>query len=261
VPYLERTGGARLYYELHGPDRAPPVLLLEGYGGDIPGWGSTVDHLAQHARVIAYDFRGNGRSIAPDPSPTLATFVEDTVALMDHLRIDRADLYGQSFGGMVAQVLAVRYPARVRSLILAATHCGGPKRRLGRIKVPKDQSYVALFSEAFVLNHPDRVDERRKLLAQGPQSLKAAKPQYEAIRGFDICDRLADLRVPALILHGTGDRMVPSANAHVLAERIPGARLILLEGAGHLYHWEQPEAANRAVLEFLRDVHEDDGQP
>lgn len=254
MPVLQRPDGARLYYELHGDAEMPPVVLMEGYGGDIPGWGSTIERLSAAFHVLAHDFRGTGRSEAPDATATLATFVDDTIALLDHTGIDRAHLYGQSFGGMVAQELGLVHPNRVRSLILAATHCGGPKRRLGRIKVPKDKPYLALFSEAFVRDHPERVEEHRAVVARSPQPLEAARPQYQALQAFDVCDRLPGLRAPVLILHGADDRLVPPANAHMLAEKIPGSRVVLLEGAGHLYHWEQPEESNRVVEAFVLEV-------
>ncbi|MFN2589229.1 MAG: alpha/beta fold hydrolase [Actinomycetota bacterium] len=254
MAYAERPDGCRIYFERNGSPSAPPVMLLQGYGGDIPGWGATIDHLSTDLHVAAFDFRGSGRSFADSGPVSLATFVDDTLAVLDAAGIDRAHLYGQSFGGMVAQEVALRHPRRARSLILAATHCGGPKRRLGRIRVPKDKPYLALFSEAFAEEHPDRIEDHRRVVGRSPQPLEAARFQYDAMQGFDACDRLRALRVPALILHGTADRLIPAANARMLADLIPGSRLALLEGAGHLYQWEQPEESSRLVVEFIRDV-------
>ena len=254
MPYLERPDGCRIYVETHGPVQNPPVVLLEGAGGDIPGWGATVASLAERFRVVAHDFRGNGRSQAPKGSWSMSTFVDDTEALLDHLEIDSAHVYGQSFGGMVAQELALTHPSRVRSLILAATHCGGPRRRLARLKVPKDQPHLALFSEEFVRDHPDRVEEHQRLAARSPQSPDAARRQWEAIQRFDACDRLPYLRRPALVLHGTDDRLIDAGNARLLAERLPAARLVLLEGVGHVYQWERPDEADRVVAEFIAEV-------
>jgi 3-oxoadipate enol-lactonase len=254
VPYLERLDGCRLYHETRGDAKAPPVVLLEGAGGDIPGWGPTVDSLSARFRVVGYDFRGNGRSSAPDGIWTMSTFVADTMALLDHLGIETAHLYGQSFGGMVAQEMALSHPSRVRSLILAATHCGGPQRRLARLKVPKDKPYLALFSESFVRNRPDRVQEHQRLAARNPQSPDAARRQWEVIQRFDACERLRGLGVPALVLHGTDDRLVDVGNARLIGERIPGARLVLLENVGHVYQWERPEEADGAVTEFITAV-------
>ncbi|HJP64819.1 MAG TPA: alpha/beta fold hydrolase, partial [Actinomycetota bacterium] len=170
MPYLERPDGCRLFFELHGDAAALPVVLLEGSGGDLPGWGSSIDDLAGSFRVLAFDLRGNGSSDMPDVPVTMDDFVEDLFALMDHVGIDRAHLYGQSFGGMVAQVAALVAPDRVRSVVLAATHCGGSGTVRARVKVPKDRPYLALFSASFAREHPDRVDEHQRLAAKNRQA-------------------------------------------------------------------------------------------
>jgi pimeloyl-ACP methyl ester carboxylesterase len=182
---------------------------------------------------------------------SMATFVDDTVALLDELGLGPAHLYGQSFGGMVAQELALAHPGRVRTLILAATHCGGRRVVRSDAKVPKDRPYLQLYSEAFAREHPDHVREDLRVGKQNPPSLRGQRRQREAIQGFDVCDRLGEIAVPVLILHGTEDRMINPENGRILSERIPGAELVLLKGAGHLYHSEQPEAADRAVLDFI----------
>lgn len=258
MPFYTRPDGCRLNYEVHGPSDSAPLLLLEGLGGDIPGWRRNIPRLAERARVVAYDFRGNGRSDPPDGRVTMATFVEDTVGLLDELRIAAAYVYGQSFGGMVAIELALTYPERVRSLILAATHAGFSRRVpvSGRAKVPKDQPYLGLYSERFAREHPEHVAEDILVGSQNPQPLHAGRRQWQAIEGWDAWDRLPLIDRPTLILHGTEDRLVAVENASLIAEGIPLAELILLEGVGHVYHSEQAEAADRAVIEFLDRVEE-----
>jgi 3-oxoadipate enol-lactonase len=260
MPFLVRPDGCRLYHELHGPKDASPLVLLEGLGGDILGWRRNIPHLAAEHRVVAYDFRGNGRSDKPDAPATMATFVDDTLTLLDHLGLDAVHAYGQSFGGMVAQEMALTHPDRVLSLVLACTHAG-PRlaARLERpAKVPKDKPYLALYSPGFAREHPDHVAEDILVGSQNPQPPHAGRRQWEAIQSWDAWDRLGNIRCPTLVLHGTEDRLISPRNARMLAERIPGSTLFLLEGAGHVYHSEQPQAADRVVLDFLRRV---DGQP
>lgn len=258
MPYLDRPDGCRLYHELHGSSVEPPMILLEGLGGDIPGWRRNIPHLAAGHLVIAYDFRGNGRSDKPDAPVTMATFVDDTVALLDDLAIPSVHAYGQSFGAMVAQEMALTHPDRVRSLVLACTHAG--PRLAARVdppmKVPKDKPYLSLYSERFAREHPDHVAEDILVGSQNPQPPHAGRRQWEAIQGWDAWDRLGDIRCPTLLLHGTEDRLISVENSRMLAERIPGAVLFLLEGAGHVYHSEQAEAADKAVTDFLRQVDE-----
>ncbi len=253
MPYLDR-GGVRLYHEVHGRPDARPLILLEGMGGDIPGWRRNLPRLSDAFRVIAHDFRGNGRSPMPDEPATMATFVDDTLALMDMLGIQRGFLYGQSFGGFVAQVLALDHPHRVLGLVLGATHFGGPKVVRPATKVPKGQPYRALYAPGFPAAHPQHVTEDLFAGAPTRQLPDARRRQGEAAAGFDVHDRLPELSVPVLVVHGTADQMVPVANARALAERIPGAQLHLFEGAGHVYHSERAEESDRVVLEFLSRI-------
>jgi 3-oxoadipate enol-lactonase len=256
MPFLERPDGCRLYYELHGPDGTSTIVLLEGMGGDIPGWRRNIPHLAARHRVVAYDFRGNGRSDKPDEPMTMTTFGDDTVALLDHLGLESAHLYGQSFGGMVAMELALTHPDRVRSLELAATHAGaGRASRIGWMAhVPKDRPYLALYSERFARDHPDHVAEDVRQGGRNAQPPHARRRQWEAIQGWDAWDRIHAIGRPTLVLHGTEDRLVSVGNARRLAALIPGAKLVLLQGAGHVYHSEQPQASDGAVIEFVDQV-------
>jgi 3-oxoadipate enol-lactonase len=253
MPVLMRPDGVRLYHELHGPEDAPPLILLEGMGGDIPGWRRNIPVLAQELRVIAYDFRGNGDSDEPPGPATMQTFVDDTHALLDSLGIDRAHVYGQSFGGMVAQEMALMKPERVRTLILGCTHPGQRHAvRTKGSKVPKGEPWRAMYSPGFPDRHPEHVAEDLRIGAAQPKHGEGGRRQWEAMQGFDSFERLGGLRVPTLVLHGTEDLAVSPENARVLAERIPGAELALLEGAGHLYHSEQAKEADAAVLDFVR---------
>ena len=248
---LVRPDGCRLYFETHGDPVREPLLLLEGMGGDIPGWRRNIPHLATDLFVVAYDFRGNGHSDEPPGPCTMTTFVDDTLALMDELGQDSAHVYGQSFGGMVAQELALAHPERVRSVVLACTHSGGSHVVPSRAKVPKDEPWLALYSEAFAKANPEHVAEDLRIGSAQPRHPSGQRRQREAMQGFDTYDRLPDIALPTLLLHGTEDRTVDPENARLLAARIPGAELMMLEGAGHVYHSEQPEAADAAVLNFI----------
>jgi 3-oxoadipate enol-lactonase len=252
VSHLRRPDGCSLAYEVHGAPDAAAMILLEGLGGDIPGWRRNIPHLASTLRVVAYDFRGNGDSDEPAGPCSMGTFVDDTIAVLDALGIDRAHVYGQSFGGMVAQELTLAHPDRVRSLILACTHCGGTHMVPGpRDRVPKAEPWRSLYAPGFPDAHPEHVADDLRVGARQPRHPVGGRRQWEAMQAFDCYDRLPAIAVPTLVLQGTEDRLVAPANAEVLASRIPGAELCWLEGAGHLYHSEQSEAADAAVLDFV----------
>ena len=249
---LRRPDGCSLSYESHGSPDAAAIILLEGLGGDIAGWRRNVPHLASTLRVIAYDFRGNGGSDEPPGPCTMGTFVEDTIAVLDDLSVERVHVYGQSFGGMVAQELALAHPDRVRSLILACTHCGGTHMvPAPRDPVPKTEPWRSLYAPRFPDDHPEHVAEDLRIGARQPRHPVGGRRQWEAMQAFDTYDRLPAIVAPTLVLQGTEDRLVAPGNAEVLASRIPGAELRWLEGAGHLYHSEQADAADAAVLDFI----------
>jgi pimeloyl-ACP methyl ester carboxylesterase len=233
------------------------LILLEGLGGDIPGWRRSLPRLSERRPVIAYDFRGNGRSDKPDNPMTIETLVDDTTAVLDALAVERAHVYGQSLGGMVAIELALTHPARLRSLVLGATHAGraGASRVRPELrKAPKGKPFLALYGAEFASANPDHVAEDLLVGSRNPQPPHARARQGDAVAGWDAWDRVAGIQVPTLILHGMEDRLVAVANGRRLASLIPDARLVLFPGTGHVYHSERAEDADRAVVAFLEEV-------
>lgn len=250
---LVRPDGCRLHVEHHGDPSRPAVVLLEGMGGDLPGWRRNIPTLATELFVIAYDHRGNGRSDEPPGPCTMATFVDDAVAVLDDAHVARACVYGQSFGGMVAQELALTWPDRVRSLVLACTHPGQAHMAGGRPPAtPKGEPWRTLYAPGFPDRHPDHVADDLRAGASQPVHPQGPRRQWDAIQGWSAFERLGAIAAPTLVLHGAEDQLIPPANAELLASAIPGAELVILEGAGHVYHSERAEAADAAVLDFVR---------
>jgi 3-oxoadipate enol-lactonase len=250
VPDLHRDG-VGLHYEVFGDAAATPLLLLEGMGGEIAGWRRNIPTLAGSFRVVALDARGNGRSDKPDRPAAMADHAADALAVLDELGIARAHVFGQSFGGMVAQLLALDHADRVLGLVLACTSAGPRLVVRGPARAPKGRPYRALYAPEFPDANPEHVAE--DLLAGAPtrQPLHARRRQREAMAGFDAWHRLGEIRAPTLVMHGTRDQLLDPENARRLAAAIPGARLHLLEGAGHMFHSERAEETNRAVVAFL----------
>ena len=212
---------------------------------------------------MTFDNRGIGESdVPPGPYSTVA-MAEDVVAVLDAAGLERAHLVGTSLGGMVAQEVALARPERVDRLVLVCTTPGGPHA------YPLPARTLALMAEAPTL--APEVALRRfveNALAPGTASdvvervyaLRLANPpdpagwlaQAAAGAAHDAWARLPELAAPTLVLHGTADTVVDHRNAALLAERIPGARVELLDGAGHLLFWERPAEFVALVEEFLR---------
>ncbi|MEX0984286.1 MAG: alpha/beta fold hydrolase [Actinomycetota bacterium] len=250
--FVVRPDGCRLYVEHHGEPAAPPLLLLEGMGGDLPGWRRNIPTLSAAAFVIAFDHRGNGRSDDPAGPVDMATFVADACAVLDDAGAADAHVYGQSFGGMVAQEMALTRADRVRSLILACTHAGRAYAVATEAgSVPKGEPWRALYAPGFPDAHPEHVAEDLRSGASGPHHPAGQRRQWEAMQEWSAFERLGDIAAPTLVLHGTADQVVAPGNAEVLASRISNAELVWLEGAGHVYHSERAEEADRVVLRFM----------
>ena len=254
--------GARLYWESTGA--GAPVLLVMGLGMNATGWWRTVPVLSESLRVIAFDNRGAGRSDKPEGPYSVAQMADDAMAVLDAAEEPAAHVYGISLGGMIAQQIALRHPNRVRSLVLGATTPGGHRA------VPLDDDVVAFFmrrremppyeaawasvpysyGEETRLHGGQRIAEDVEQRLRYPIEPVGYAGQLGAAMSHDASDRLAELSQPTLVVHGDADRIVPTGNGQVLAESIPGARLELLAGAGHLYPTDAP-AADRVVLDFL----------
>jgi pimeloyl-ACP methyl ester carboxylesterase len=243
-----------------------------GLGANHLGWAGQVPVFAREFRVIVFDNRGTGQSsFPPGVDFTVPLMADDAAALLEFLGVDSAHVYGVSMGGMIAQELALRHPEKVRSLILGATSPGGSHA------VPPDPQGIApliehgtgedgglnpalldlLFPPGYLAEHTSEVIERFGGMADYPAtSPEAFTAQLQAAARHDTYDRLPDIAAPTLVLHGTDDPILPVGNGRILAERIPGAQLILFEGSRHAYMDKQAEA-DAAVLDFLR-AHSDE---
>jgi len=237
-----------------------PLLLIQGLGYGRWGWEPIVPGLAARHRVVSFDNRGIGESDKPEGPYTAAEMAGDALQVLDEAGIDRAHVLGASLGGMIAQELAVAAPERVDKLVLCCTTPGGPST------VPMPEVTVQLFAEAQTL--APEVALRRfveNALGEDPPAglvdelfaRRVANPpdpagwQAQAAAGLGFQGVEGEIAAPTLVLGGTADNVVDHRNAEVLATRIPGARVELLAGAGHLFFWEQPDESVRIINEFL----------
>ncbi|HEU4759650.1 MAG TPA: alpha/beta fold hydrolase [Dehalococcoidia bacterium] len=271
-----RVNGIEMYYEVHGPDGpAEPLALIMGLGANTTGWDHQIPELSREYLVIAFDNRGSGRTEKPKEPYTVPQMADDAVALLDALGIGRAHVYGMSMGGMIAQEVALRHAARVRTLVLGGTMAGGPNavmagpQRLQQwastATLPLDRAVEAglrfLYSPEFIAANREWLVRRNLETAHLMPPVDALQRQFMAVVQFNTYERLHQIAAPTLIITGTEDQVVPAENARILAERIPGAQLLELAGAGHGFLVEKAAEANAAVLGFLRQYRASSGSP
>jgi len=251
-----------LYYELHGPQDAPLLVLNNGIIMNAAGsWVFQTKVLSERYRLLLYDCRGQGQSDHPDGPYSMDLHADDLAALLDALGVEAAHIAGISYGGEVAQAFALRHPARTRSLILADTVSEvGPELRLiiqGWIDALRsgesDYFFNATvpwnFSAAFIAANPSLLADARQRYAL--LDFPAVLSLCEAFLQVDFTARLGEIQAPTCILVGELDLLKGPRYAEILRQGIPGAELHVLAGAGHASCWENPAAFNAAILEFL----------
>jgi 3-oxoadipate enol-lactonase len=251
-----------LYYERRG--EGEPLLMMMGMSGHSLHWGEPfLTALERDFELILYDHRGVGRSAATEAPFTIAHLADDALALLDSLEIERAHVLGISMGGMVAQELAINAPERVLTLTLGSTYCGGEGSKFTDDAVVQQLAMVILSGDAerIVRTGWDfnvspafaAADGNFEAFTQVASQYRMALPmtllQVQAIIGHDTSERLAQITAPTLVVHGTADQMLVAANGEIVAGLVPGARLELFDGVGHLFFWEQPERAAKLVAE------------
>ncbi|MDQ6882836.1 MAG: alpha/beta hydrolase [Candidatus Dormibacteraeota bacterium] len=250
--------GTRLHYRVAGS--GPPIVLVGGKTSTIEGaWWRYVPVLAQELRVIALDNRGTGESDRPDIPYSTAMLADDALTVLRACGEDSAHWFGLSLGGMIVQQVALRHPAAVRSMILAATHCGGADGTgsSDEASLPRDNPlarYGKLYARSFLLEHPDWVAEDARHFGKMP--LFAIHRQDQAVRNHRTCERLSEISAPALVIHGQQDRMVPVERARELGTGLANAELRVLDHAGHQVHSEKFEQVVTLVLAFVARVEE-----
>jgi len=259
MSFIENSG-AKIYWDERG--QGDPVLLIMGLGYPSDMWHRTRPVLEAHYRTLVLDNRGVGRSDMPPGPYAIDLMASDAVAVMDAAKVERAHVFGISMGGMIAQELTLRNPGRVRSLILGCTAAGGPTAVRAEHEVtqmlmargyqsPDEAAEAALPFIYDAATPRARIDEDLAIRRPWFPRPEAYIAQLMGILAWEAHSRLPEIKAPTLVIHGQNDRLVPPGNGQLIAERIPGAKLVLLPNAGHIFPTDQSEASHRAVLDFL----------
>ncbi|MGP3925979.1 alpha/beta fold hydrolase [Streptomyces sp. 8N616] len=258
MPHAKTLDGTRIAYQARG--NGAPLVLLAGQANSHHWWDTVRDDFHGSRRTITLDYRGTGDSDKPDEPYSTKLFAQDVIAVLDDLGVDRADVYGTSMGGRVAQWLAVHYPHRVRSLVLGCTSPGGlhsverdhdVRRSLAQPEPTAARRALLelMYTPTWVATHPGPYTT----LGDSAMPAHAKRRHLAASNRHDAWDALPDISAPTLVIHGSDDRLNPTANAPLLADRIPGAGLRLISGARHAYFEEFRAIASPLVLAFLKE--------
>jgi pimeloyl-ACP methyl ester carboxylesterase len=266
--------GVDLYYESHGQGEALVLVPSTAFSAEV--WKPyQVPGLSKALKLIIHDPRGCGRSAVVQKVYTIDQMAADIVALLDHLGIASAHLLGHSMGGRIALSVALNYPGRVQSLILAASG-SGPAAREGPDCIPGlphrtvfelvelgfEQAIRreicgsdTFFTRDFRERRPERVEEFYRLAWATHAKLSEFVHIIIARHNWEGTHRLGDVRVPTLVAIGDADsgRSNHLAQAKILAKRIPGAELKILKGQSHGFFWQAPEETNGLILSWVKD--------
>ncbi len=251
-----------LYYELHGPESAPLLVLNNGIiMNAATSWVFQTKTLARHYRVLQYDCRGQGQSDHPDEAYSMEGHANDLAALLDELGFGSAHVAGISYGGEVAQAFALAYSQRTESLILIDTVSEvGPKLRLviqSWVDALKKKDALAFFHASVPWNFSaDFIANNTAILEQAKERYKSL--DFEAVIRLcdafftvDFTEHLDQIEAPTCIIVGENDHLKGLRYATMLKERIPQSERHILPGASHATCWEKPEEFNTIILGFL----------
>jgi pimeloyl-ACP methyl ester carboxylesterase len=261
MPYA-MSEGTRIYW--HEEGAGDPVLLIMGLGWGSDMWYRTKRELSTGYRTIMFDNRGIGQSDFPPGPYSISMMADDAAAVLEAAGAAPAHVYGHSMGGMIAQELVLRHPEKVRSLILGGTHCGGQRSvpptqeiinvLLAPVVNPVD-SFWAIAPYIYDSATPrEKIEEDLEIRIRAFPTRESYLAQLQAIMTWEACSRLSAIRIPTLVIHGETDQLIPVGNADIIAGEIPGAKLVKIAQASHVFQTDRPQECFAAIKAFLQNV-------
>jgi len=258
------VNSCELYYEVHG--QGDSLVLIMGLRRNVEWWYRQIPALSHHFQVIAFDNRGAGRSDKPVMEYSMRLFADDTAGLMAALDIADAHILGISMGGYIAQELALNHPAKVNSLVLGCTGCGGDRavtmspERMEKFTANKGLTPEEIlrkdmdiyFSDHYVAQYSEKIEEFVEISMRHYQPADAFFRQFDACQRHDTGDRLNRLSLPTLIMTGDDDPLVPPQNSHILKKLIAGAKLSVFAGGRHCFFIEHADQFNQQAVDFFK---------
>lgn len=255
------VGDIDIYYEVHG--EGPPVVFAHGAGGNHLSWWQQIPVFSREFRCVTFDHRAFGRSHDhPANGRGRAAFVDDLVAVLDHLGIERAAIVAQSMGGRTAFGLSFRHPERVAAIVFAGTHGGVVNDESRRVHAAHKERVHGIplrarsLGPGFAESDPLRAFLYRQIASMNPprpSDFLAPPPGRGGT--YSTTGHLRKLGVPVLFLAGEHDAVVPAETMRLAHGELGGSRYAEISGCGHSAYFERPDAFNDVVLGFLREVY------
>lgn len=271
------VNGIKISYEIFG--EGFPLILIHGFGSKKEVFIAQINELSKDFKVIRFDNRGAGQSDRPIGAYNMEMFADDVKGLIDYLKIEKTHILGYSLGGMIAQQFAINYPERLEKLILINTTSYFPADETGieMYKQSKISYYNSLMEDpvktfydnatpGFSRNFKKRMlaDPKQKFYdsfsAEDLIEMKKMNPatpdditsQAEALKGFDLRDKLSNVNTNTLIITATHDKTLPKLMSDIIHEKLPNSELAVIEKAGHSSIQEKAPEINNLILDFLK---------
>ena len=260
-----RVRDIEIAYRINGSGE--PLILIGGFTMVKESWDLQVAGLEDHFKVLTFDNRGIGETTVPAEPFTIADMAADTAGLMDALGIDSANIFGVSMGGLISQILALDYPGWVKRIALGSTSHGGkhavqPKKEVMAALATSTDPLISpeeavrmkvsiTFTGKFIRDEPERLDDYIRTCLKHYPAVKGSAGQMKALSFFNVTKRLGEITCPVLVITGSEDQMMPPQNSKLLAEGIPNAELVMIEGAGHNFFYEKPDETNSLLINFF----------
>lgn len=270
--------GIKICYEVKG--EGEPLFLVHGFGATKEDWIAQFDVLAKHFKVVRFDNRGAGESDRPDEPYEMDMFADDIAGLMDHLEINKAHVIGWSLGGMIVQTFVLKYPERVKKVVLINTLPKWPGDEQGiemyknsqiekynkKMEDPKDAFFIGAkmsYSRKFrkkMEENPDKefyglfsAQDLIDITAENPSRPQDIKNQAHALANYDVYDDLPDIDKEVLILAAEKDRQTPKIMNEMIQKQIPNSKLAVFEKVGHASPREKAPEINEKIVDFLNN--------
>jgi 3-oxoadipate enol-lactonase len=271
------VNGIKICYEIAGDGE--PLFLVHGFGSKKESWIAQFPVLSKHFKVIRFDNRGAGKSDRPKGNYTMDVFADDIKGLMDFLGIEKTNIAGWSLGGMIVQNFLLKYPEKIKKVILINTNYGFPdedgplvyknmrleeekQKKIDHVKAWWDgarSGYYIKFRKEMEANPSKKwyglwsaEDMIETSIIDSPTA-EDIEMQASALKTHDTFDRLKTIKSPTLIITASHDRLTPKSSMEEIHNEIPNSKFIVIEKAGHSSPLEKAPEVNQAIIDFLKE--------